>query len=102
MEVKNIDEADDWFAVLQTHKKTQTAVMTLEPGKSSGEKPEAHKNSEQVLIVLEGEIFAEIAQESGTLKKNDVVVIPAGVAHKFTNKSKARVVTFNTYSPPEY
>ena len=102
MKVKNIGDADDWFSVLQTSKKTQSAVMTLKPGQSSGEKAEAHKDSEQVLIVLEGEVFAEVEGETRNLKTGDVILIPAGVKHKFTNKSQKKVVTFNTYSPPEY
>jgi mannose-6-phosphate isomerase-like protein (cupin superfamily) len=102
MEIKNIREASEWFEVLQTTKRTQTAMMTLKPGKSSGSKPEGHKNSDQVLLVLEGEVEGEIGDKTVTMKKGDVIVIAAGTKHKFTNRSSAPVVTFNTYSPPEY
>jgi mannose-6-phosphate isomerase-like protein (cupin superfamily) len=102
MNVKNISEASDWFEVLQTTKRTQTAVMTLKPGKSSGTEPEGHNKSDQVLLVLEGEVEGEIADETITLRDGDVIVIPAGTRHKFINRSSADAVTFNTYSPPEY
>ena len=102
MNVKNIREASAWFEVLQTTKRTQTAVMTLKPGKSSGSEPEGHKNSDQVLLVVKGEVEGEIADETLTLRKGDVIVIPAGTRHKFSNRSSADAVTFNTYSPPEY
>jgi mannose-6-phosphate isomerase-like protein (cupin superfamily) len=102
MNVKNIGEASDWFEVLQTTKRTQTAVMILKPGKSSGSEPECHKKSDQVLLVLDGEVEGEIADETMTLRKGDVIVIPAGTRHKFCNRSSADAVTFNTYSPPEY
>jgi mannose-6-phosphate isomerase-like protein (cupin superfamily) len=102
MNVKNIRDASDWFDVLQTTKRTQIAMMTLKPGKSSGSEPEGHKNSDQVLLVLEGEVEGEIGEDTITMRKGDVVVIPAGTKHKFTNRSSADVVTFNTYSPPEY
>jgi mannose-6-phosphate isomerase-like protein (cupin superfamily) len=102
MNVKNIREASDWFDVLQTTKRTQTAMMTLKPGKSSGSEPEGHKNSDQVLLVLEGEVEGEIADETLTLREGDVIVIPAGTQHKFSNRSATDAVTFNTYSPPEY
>jgi mannose-6-phosphate isomerase-like protein (cupin superfamily) len=102
MEVKNIREVTDWFAVLQTTERTQTAMMTLKAGKSSGSKPEGHKDSDQVLLVLEGEVEGEIGEETITMKKGDVIVIPAGTRHKFSNRSSADAVTFNTYSPPEY
>lgn len=102
MDVKNIRDATDWFEVLQTGKRTQTAMMTLKPGKSSGSEPEGHKNSDQVLLVLQGEVQGEIGDETLTLHEGDVVVIPAGTRHKFSNRSSADAVTFNTYSPPEY
>jgi mannose-6-phosphate isomerase-like protein (cupin superfamily) len=102
MNVRNVGEAEEWFSVLQTSKKTQTAIMTLKPGQSSGKEPEAHKNSEQVLLVLEGEVAAEVDGKRKTLKRRDIIVIPPGTPHKFKNKSNRRCVTFNTYSPPEY
>ncbi|PYK69198.1 MAG: cupin domain-containing protein [Verrucomicrobia bacterium] len=102
MDVKNIRDATDWFEVLQTSKRTQTAMMILKPGKSSGSEPEGHKNSDQVLLVLKGELEGEIANETITLQEGDVIVIPARTKHKFSNRSSADVVTFNTYSPPEY
>ena len=102
MDVKNVRDATDWFEVLQTSKRTQTAMMILKPGKSSGSKLEGHKNSDQVLLVLKGEVEGEIANETITLHEGDVNMIPAGTRHKFSNRSSSEVVTFNTYSPPEY
>ena len=102
MNVKNVRDADEWFSVLQTSGMTQTAVMTLKPGRSSGEEAEAHENSEQVLLVLKGEVVAEVRGKTKTLKVGDSVVIPPGTKHKFTNEAKRACVTFNTYSPPEY
>jgi mannose-6-phosphate isomerase-like protein (cupin superfamily) len=102
MNVKNIAEAKEWFSVLQTEKRTQTAVMTLKPGKSSGDEPEAHKNSTQILLVLKGEVLAELEGERKALCEGDVLLIPAGVKHKVTNEGRSNCVTFNTYSPPEY
>src|SRR5437899_12891853 len=102
MNVKNVREASDWFEVLQTTKRTQTAMMTLKPGKSSGTEPEGHKNSDKVLLVVKGEVEGEIADETLTLRKGDVIVIHADTRHNFSNRSSADAVTFNTYSPPEY
>ena len=102
MKVKNIRDASDWFDVLQTTKHTQVAIMTLKPGKSSGSRPEGHKESDQVLLVVEGEVEGEIGDNTIAMSKGDLINIPAGTKHKFTNRSSADVVTFNTYSPPEY
>jgi len=102
MNIKNIHEHEEWFEVLQTSSKSQTAVMVLAPGKSSGEKPESHENSEQTLLLVDGVLEAEIASEHIQMKSGDVVVIPAGVKHKFTNPSAGAAVTFSVYCPPEY
>ena len=102
MKIRNIGETTEWLEVLQTTERTQTAMMTLAPGRSSGSNPEGHRKSDQVLLVLEGEVEGEIEQEKITLRQGDVVVIPAGTRHKFINRSNSKAVTFNTYSPPEY
>jgi hypothetical protein len=44
----NIYRSKDWFKVLQTTSKSQTAVMALGPGKASGGEPGAHEASDQV------------------------------------------------------
>ncbi|MEY2487420.1 MAG: hypothetical protein QOH39_3068 [Verrucomicrobiota bacterium] len=54
MNVTNIDTATEWFQVLQTTERSQTAMMTLKPGDATGEKSEAHEKSDQVLLMLEG------------------------------------------------
>ena len=102
MKVRNIGEAVAWFEVLQTTNRTQTAMMTLKPGRSSGSHQEGHRNSDQVLLVLDGEVEGEIADDTITLRKGDVIVIPAGTKHRFTNRASIDALTFNTYSPPEY
>jgi mannose-6-phosphate isomerase-like protein (cupin superfamily) len=102
MDVRNIDEAKEWFEVLQTHQRSQTAMMTLPSGQSTGEKAEAHAESDQVLLVLKGRLTGEIGNERAKLKKGDVIVIPAGVKHRFTGKGKKGAVTFNVYAPPAY
>src|SRR2546423_15167370 len=102
MDVNKIREASVWFEVLQKPKRTQTDVMILKTGQSSGSSPEGHKKSDQVLLVLGGEVEGEIADKTVALREGDVIVISAGTRHKFSNRGSADAVTFNTYSPPEY
>ena len=102
MELTNINKATEWFEVLQTTKRAQAAMMTLPPGKATGEKTGAHKKSDQVLLMLAGELSGEVGADTATLKKDDVIVIPAGVKHRFTNRGKTPAVTFNVYAPPGY
>ena len=102
MNVANISDAKDWFDVLQTGERSQTALMTLAPGDATGDKAEAHEKSDQVLLMLEGELTGEVGDERPHLKKGDVIIIPAGLKHRFVNRAKKPAVTFNVYSPPAY
>jgi mannose-6-phosphate isomerase-like protein (cupin superfamily) len=102
MDTRNINEATAWFEVLQTTERSQTAMMTLAPGKSSGKKAEVHEDSDQVMLILKGELIGAVGDENLSLKKGDVITIPSGVKHRFTNRSRRRAVTFNVYSPPAY
>lgn len=102
MNVRNIGDAKGWFEVLQTGAKAQTAVMTLKSGGASGSEPNAHEKSEQILLVLEGEVEAEVAGEKHSLGKGDCVIVPADTPHRFANRGEEIAVTFSVYAPPEY
>jgi mannose-6-phosphate isomerase-like protein (cupin superfamily) len=54
------------------------------------------------LILLEGALRGEIGSERVAIKAGDIVSIPAGVKHKFSNLGNTVAVTFNVYCPPEY
>ena len=75
MNVTNISEAKDWFEVLQTGERSQTAMMTLAPGDATGDQAEAHEKSDQVLLVLGGELTGEVGDQRPHLKKGDVIII---------------------------
>jgi mannose-6-phosphate isomerase-like protein (cupin superfamily) len=98
----NIYRAKEWFKVLQTTPRSQTAVMKLGPGQATGNEPEAHNASDQALLLIEGELAAEIAGVRSRMKAGDVVVIPPRTKHKFTNPGDVPAITFSVYSPPEY
>jgi len=76
--------------------------MILGPGQASGDQPEAHEGSDQVLLLVQGRLSAVIGGRRSRLQAGDVVVIPPRVKHKFTNPGKEPAVTFSVYSPPEY
>ena len=98
----NIYRAGAGFKILHTTRRTHTASMPLDPNESSGEKPNKHPESDQVLIVLEGTTTAEISGERAKMEKGDAVTIPAGTPHKFTSAGTDRAVTFSVYSPLAY
>ena len=60
MKRQNIYQTPEWFKVLQTTKQSQAAVMKLGPGQATGEEPEAHEKSDQVLLLVAGDLTAEI------------------------------------------
>ena len=102
MNVTNIGRATEWFQVLQTTERSQTAMMTLEPGAATGEKAEAHEKSDQVMLILDGELIGDVGEERPRLTKGDVILIEAGTKHRFANASNKPARTFNVYSPPAY
>jgi mannose-6-phosphate isomerase-like protein (cupin superfamily) len=100
--VANVRHATAFFKVLQTTRKSQTATMTLGPGQESGPKSNEHPGSDQVLLVMKGKLASEVGEARHLLKRGDVVVVPAGVPHRFVNRGKGPAVTFNVYTPPAY
>ncbi len=102
IEVVNIYKQEGRFNVMQTGKHVQTAVMKLDAGQQSSAQPNSHPGSEQMLLVLEGTVTAEINGEQQTLTSGDVVIVPEGAPHRFINDSGERCVTFTSYSPPDY
>jgi len=99
---RNTNDAKRSFDVLQTSDGSQTAIMALDPGESSGQKANEHPQSEQILLVLEGEVTAEIGDETARLRKGDVVIVPRSAPHRFTNRGEKKALTFNVYVPPAY
>ncbi len=69
MKLSNIAKAKEWFEVLQTGERSQMAMMTLKAGDATGDKAEAHENSDQVLLMLEGELSGEVGDERSKLNE---------------------------------
>jgi len=92
MNIARIDDVKEWFEVLQTTDRSQTAVMILTPGGHSSEEMNTHRKSDQVLLLLEGELEAEVGGKKGVLRKGEVCLIPVGTPHRFQNRGKDRAV----------
>ena len=102
MDVVHTKLVKRFFKVLQTSKRAQTAMMTLNPGEESGPMGNDHPKSEQVLFVVSGQLVAEVGTKRRTLKAGDCVHVPLRARHRFVNRSKRPAVTFNVYAPPAY
>jgi mannose-6-phosphate isomerase-like protein (cupin superfamily) len=100
--VGNIHDAESWFEVLHTTELSQTALMTLKPDGASSEAMNTHETSDQTVLVLEGEVEAEIGGMTRKLKRGDTCIIPAGTPHRLANPGKKPALTFSVYAPPAY
>jgi quercetin dioxygenase-like cupin family protein len=58
---------------------------TYEPGKTVP--LHTHEHTEQVMVILEGEVTMTIAGETKTLKQGDVVVVNRGIEHSLISES---------------
>lgn len=102
MNIQNINQVKGSFEVLQTTGRSQTAVMRLEAGESSSDDLNTHPESDQILLVMEGELIAEIGVEKGAMKTGDMVIVPAGTKHRFANAGSTTAVSFSVYAPAAY
>lgn len=101
MKLTHIFQAGAGFRVLETTERSQTGLLTLESGEASSHASSVHEQSDQVLLVLRGEVIAEIDDES-ELKRGDAVVVPAKTPHRFVNHGPDGAVTFSVYAPPAF
>ena len=102
MRKHNISKNRRYFSVIETTLHTQVAMMTLAPGEASGPKDNDHPDSEQVVLLLEGQLVAEIGDERANMVAGDVLIVPTKVSHRLTNDGSVPAVTFNVYGPPAY
>ncbi|WP_395745252.1 cupin domain-containing protein [Prosthecobacter sp.] len=102
MNIANIRGSDEDFHLLVTTGRSQSATMRLAPGDATSEEPNTHPHSDQVVLLLEGEVVAEIGGERATLRENQCVTVPAGVEHRFINQGTSPAFAFTVYGPPAY
>src|SRR5690242_19210032 len=86
--------------VLHTTGHVQLVVMTLQPGEDIG--AEVHEHNDQVLTFVEGSVRAEVAGEVRQVGPGDLVVVPAGTEHNFTNTGDGLARLYTLYGPPDH
>ena len=89
-----------FFKVLQQTERSQTAVMTVEPGADGG--PEETHAGDQVVYVIEGDAVLRIAGAEHRAGPGTCVMIPAGTRHHVRNAGTSPLFFLSVYSPPEY
>lgn len=102
MDMRNVTEESQWFDVLLTGERSQAAVMRLDPGGASSPDPDTHAGSDQIVLVLEGLVEAQVGGDTKLARHGDVVLVPAGTPYRFVNAGEVEAVTFHVYGPPAY
>ena len=83
-----------------TGRHTQVVAMTLQPGEDIG--AEVHPDNDQVLVFTEGTARADVGDETREVSAGDLVVVPAGTRHNFTNTGSGRLRLLTIYGPPDH
>jgi quercetin dioxygenase-like cupin family protein len=102
MNVAYLSQPVEEFFILQTTTNTQTAVMRLALGDATSPKEERHPHSDQTVLLIEGELDAELAGEVQKVAPGTSLIVPAGTPHRFVNRSGKLAVAFTVYAPPAY
>ena len=89
----------DFRRVLWTGKHTQLVIMTIPPGGEIGE--EIHE-VDQILTFVSGVGQAKVGGQTRKVEQGDLVVVPAGKKHNFTNEGPNPLVLYTVYGPPEH
>jgi mannose-6-phosphate isomerase-like protein (cupin superfamily) len=89
-----------YFRVLQQTARSQTAVMTIDPGEDAGS-AEEHAG-DQIIYVVEGEAIVRIAAREHRVGPGTLVTIPARTRHSVTNPGRVPLFFVTVYTPPAY
>ena len=90
----------EYFSVLQQTERSQTAVMTIEPGEDAG--PEEQHPGDQIIYVVDGEALVRIADREHRAGPGTLVTIPARTRHHVTNSGRVPLFFITVYTPPVY
>ena len=93
------EKNEDFRRVLWTGEHTQLVIMTIPPGGEIGE--EVHE-VDQILTFVSGAGKAKVGGETRNVVQGDLVVVPAGTKHNFTNDGPNPLVLYTVYGPPEH
>lgn len=97
------DEAaryENFRTVLDTGGHSQVVAMTLQPGEDIG--AEVHEAVDQVLIFTEGSALAQVGAATAEVGAGDLVAVPAGTKHNFTNSGAGPLRLITIYAPAQH
>jgi mannose-6-phosphate isomerase-like protein (cupin superfamily) len=91
---------DDFRRVVTTTAHTQLVLMTLPPGEEIGS--EIHKDTDQILIGIEGSGTSVLEGVERPFARGDAVVVPQGTRHNFVNTGSEPLRLVTIYGPPDH
>ena len=83
--------------ILETGKMT-THLGLIPPGQSTSE--HSHPCSEEIVYIVQGEGRAMVGEQAGDFKANQLLFVPEGAPHRYTNTGAGELILFVVYSPP--
>lgn len=99
--IKKLAEASSFFRqVLYTGPYCQLVVMSIPPGEDIG--TEVHANTDQILVIVDGEGEAIVDGRHEPARENNVVFVTAGTRHNVRNIGTRELKLFTIYAPPEH
>ena len=89
-----------FFEILQQSPRSQTAVMTIGPGRDGG--PAETHAADQIVYVIEGEALLTIDGAEHRAGPGACALIPAGALHHVRNPGTQPLFFLTVYAPPAY
>lgn len=80
--------------------KMQLVLMSLKPSEEIG--LEVHDSHDQFFRIEQGEAKAIVDDLEFKLKKDDVIIIPAGAKHNIINTGESDLKVYTIYSPAHH
>jgi transcriptional regulator with XRE-family HTH domain len=80
----------------------EVVVARFEPGGSTGDEPYTHGDSEELLIVVEGEVHVQLGTEIHEVGAGDSVHYQSSTPHRVSNPGERVAEVMFVISPPSY
>jgi mannose-6-phosphate isomerase-like protein (cupin superfamily) len=91
-----------FFKVIGRTPHAQAAMMTLSPGKATGEYANEHPRCEQWVFVVAGTGKARVGSRSVKITEGSLLLIERDEPHQVTCTGRTPLVALNLYVPPAY
>jgi transcriptional regulator with XRE-family HTH domain len=80
----------------------EVVVACFEPGGSTGDEPYTHGDSEELLVVVEGEVHVQLGADVHELAAGDSVHYESSTPHRVSNPGSETAEVMFVISPPSY